>query len=98
MNNSLDIYNPRSDYYNDICYKTISEHRTDISLKKRRKTFVEKNMTLCEENCELVEYNYTKETVKCSCDIKTSLSENNIIRFDQKEFYKSFIKTKNNNI
>ena len=34
LNDILDKYNISSDYYNDICYKTKSESRIDISLKK----------------------------------------------------------------
>ena len=36
-----DKYNPKSGYYNDICYKTTSESGTDISLKDRRNEFTE---------------------------------------------------------
>ena len=47
-------------------------------------------MTLCEENCELIEYNYEKEKSKCSCDIKTSIPDNYDIKFNKNEFFKSF--------
>ena len=50
INGSLDIYNPKSDYYNDICSKATSECGTDISLKDRRNEFVYNNMSLCEDN------------------------------------------------
>ena len=53
IDDNLDKYNPKSNYYNDICYKTTSESGTDISLKDRRNEFTENNMTLCEENCDL---------------------------------------------
>ena len=33
INDTLDKYNPKSGYYNDVCYKTTSESGTDISLK-----------------------------------------------------------------
>ena len=59
IDGQLDKYNPKSDYYNNICYKTTSESGTDISLNDRRNEFVNNNITLCEENCELLEYNYT---------------------------------------
>ena len=76
INDILDKYNPKSGYYNDICYKTKSESGTDISLKDRRNEFVDNNMTLCEENCDLINYNYTNEKVKCSCDIKININQN----------------------
>ena len=49
INESLDKYNPKSDYYNDICHKTTSKCDTDISLKDRRNEFVYNNMTLCDK-------------------------------------------------
>jgi len=47
-------------------------------------------MTLCEENCELIDYNYINEKVKCSCNIKTNISPNYDFKFNKKEFFKSF--------
>ena len=58
INDNIDKYNPKSGYYNDDCSKTTSESGTDISLKDRRNEFVENNMTLCEGNCDLINYNY----------------------------------------
>ena len=52
-------------------------------------------MALCEENCELINYNYNNEKVKCSCEIKTSVSPNFDAKFNKNEFYKSFIDIKN---
>ena len=85
----LDKYNSSSDYYNNICSKTTSESGTDISLNDRRNEFVENNVTLCEENCILKDYDYIKEKAKCSCDIKTSISSDDI-KFNKNEFFKSF--------
>ena len=92
---NIDKYNPKSGYYNDICYKTTSESGTDISLKDRQNEFVENNMTLCEENCDLINYNYTSEKAKCSCDIKTNINPNCDFKFNKKEFFKSFTYIKN---
>ena len=61
IDGKLDKYNSSSDYYNNICSKTTSESGTDISLNDRRNEFVNNNISLCEENCELIEYNYIKE-------------------------------------
>ena len=41
------------------CSRTISDFGTDISLKDRRNEFMENNLTLFEENCELT-YNQKK--------------------------------------
>ena len=96
INDSLDKYNSSSDYYNDICFRSTSSFGTDISLKDRRNQFIENNMTLCEENCELIEYNYTKEKAKCLCDIKLNISSSlDKIKFNKNDFLKNFIDLKN---
>ena len=50
----LDKHDKKIAYYNDICYTTTSENGTDLSMKDRKKIFVENDLTLCEENCDLV--------------------------------------------
>ena len=47
-------------------------------------------MTLCEEKCDLIDYNYNKGKVKCSCEIKTKISPNYDAKFNNQEFFKSF--------
>ena len=95
INGSIDKYNPKSDYYNDICSKATSDSGTDITLKDRKNEFVNNNMSLCEENCDLIGYNSDKGKVKCSCDVKLSIPANYDIKFDKKDFFKSFIDIKN---
>ena len=51
-------------------------------------------MTLCEENCKLIYYNYETEKVKCSCDVKINMPLLHDIKFDKKELYKRFIDIK----
>ena len=82
-------------YYNDVCYKTTSESGTDISIKDRRNDFIDNNMALCEEKCDLINYNYSNEKVKCSCQIKTSISPNYDFKFNKNKFFKCFIDIKN---
>ena len=91
----IDKHNASSGYYNDLCYKTTSESGTDISLKDRRNEFVDNNMTLCEDNCELVDYDYTKEKATCSCEIKVNITKDYDAKFNKKDFLKSFIKINN---
>ena len=95
LDEDIDKHNASSGYYNDLCYKTTSESGTDISLKDRRNEFVDNNMTLCEEYCELIDYDYTKEKAICSCDIKVNITSNYDVKFDKKDFFKSFIKINN---
>ena len=95
INDIIDKYNPCSRYYNDICYKAASIFNADISLKDRRNEFMNNNMTLCEEDCKFIEYNYATEKVKCSCNIKLSITPNYDVKFNQKEFFKNFIDINN---
>ena len=68
-NENIDKFNSSSAYYNDICYVTTSENGTDISLKDRKKNFVNNNLSVCEEDCTFVEYKRGK--VICSCKVKS---------------------------
>ena len=95
INDDLNKYNPSSDYYNDICSKTTSESGTDITLKDRKNIFIDKNMTLCEENCDLIDYNYTSKKAKCSCDIKIKVPLIEEIRKEKEKLKKSFTDIKN---
>ena len=52
-------------------------------------------MSLCEENCELIGYNYTSKRVKCYCVVKLEVSENHVIKFNKQEFFKNFININN---
>ena len=69
INDNVDKYNSSSGYYNDFCYPTTSNYGTDICLKDRRKEFIDNNLTLCEENCDFIDYDYIYKRAKCSCDI-----------------------------
>ena len=95
IDDKIDKYNISSDYYNDFCTKATSESGADITLKTRRNEYIDKNMSLCEENCDLIEYNFNKEKAKCSCDIKLNIPENYDIKFNKNDFFKSFTDIKN---
>ena len=84
INETFNKYNPKSDYYNNICIKSKSEFGTDISLKNRKKQFIINNMSLCEENCELIDYNYITKKVICSCEAKSKEFE----YYNNNELYK----------
>ena len=72
----LYIYDPKSDYYNDICNTTTSEYGTDIILNDRKQDYIDKNYSLCNDNCEYVGYNYETKQAKCECDILTEIKIN----------------------
>ena len=90
INDDIEKYNQSSDYYNDICSKTTSQYGTDICIKDRQNEFIENNMTLCEENCYLIDYNNENKKAKCSCLIKINLPLVDNIEIDSNKLYKSF--------
>ena len=47
-------------------------------------------MSLCEENCDLINYNYNTEKVKCSCNIKINIPLFEEIKFNKDLLYKKF--------
>ena len=50
--------------------KTNSNSNVDIPLKDRRNEFIKNNISLCEANCEFIDYNIKNKKVKCSCKVK----------------------------
>ena len=74
LNENLDILNSSSGYYNDICYTTISEDGTDITLKDRKTDFINKNKTVCQEECVFTKYDKENMKVECECNAKESSS------------------------
>ena len=84
-------HNMSSDYFNDICSKSTSKSGTDIILSDRKNEFISNNMSLCEEDCDLVAYNYDNKKAECSCITKISIPLIEDIKFDKKKLLKKFI-------
>jgi hypothetical protein len=87
---NIDEFNTSSGYYNDICYKVKSEYNTDILRKDRQKEYIKYNKTLCQENCEFIEYNYNIKKAKCSCNVKGSFSSSDDFIINPKELFNNF--------
>ena len=56
ITDNIDIYNPESGYYKDICYPAETESGTDISLNDRKNEFIDGNKTLCQEDYDFEGY------------------------------------------
>ena len=96
INEDFEKYDPKSSYYNDICSISSSDNTIDIPLFDRQNLFIDINMTLCEEDCNLVDYYSTINKVQCSCGIKIKiplLEEE--IKFDKQLLKQSFTDIKN---
>ena len=92
---SLDILNTSSGYYNDICYTAKSESGTDIILNDRKNEFIEGNKSVCQDDCDFIEYNYTNKKAICSCDIKESSLSFEDININKTKLYQNFKDIKN---
>ena len=95
INESIDILNSSSGYYNDICYTTNSNSGTDISLKDRKKEYVNGNKTICQEDCDFSEYDTALQKAKCSCEIKQSSSSIIDMSLNKTKLFENFKDIKN---
>ena len=57
----IDLFDPHSDFLNDICYAFTSEYGTDVTLESRLEDYYQ-NITLCDESASshYIEFNYSK--------------------------------------
>ena len=93
---NIDIYNPKSKYYNDLCYKTTSDFGTDIILKDRKNEFINNNRTLCQEKCIFMDYDYNIQKAKCTCKVSfKSLLSFEDIKINKSLLYENFVNIKN---
>ena len=92
--NELYKYNPKNDFYNDICKTYTTESGTDIILSDRRNEFVDNNMNVCEEDCELVNldkiYNSSINRFKCTCYTKINLPLLSEVKIDKTKLINNF--------
>ena len=95
ISESIDKFNTSSGYFNNICYSSSSEKGTYIPLKDRQNEFVEQNKTICQDDCDLINYNYTTKKVNCSCEIKESSISFSDMHINKTKLYKNFIEIKN---
>ena len=69
----IDIFNPDSPFFNDICFPFASVFGTDIPLKDRRSTIFQ-NVSLCDSGCKYKSYDCETGKVSCDCSIKEEVS------------------------
>ena len=71
--NNLLQYNSSSEYYTDKCFPATVDG-LDIILEDRQNEFINKNMSLCENNCKYNGYDKLKKKVLCECGIKSTFN------------------------
>jgi len=94
INEDINKLNSSSDYYNSICYPTTSIYGTDLTLDNRRKEFLEKNKTVCQDNCIFSEYDFNTKKANCSCDVQKSSNVFNEININKTLLIKNFMDIK----
>ena len=76
-----DIYDKKSNFYNDICSPAYL-YENDIILKDRKLDIYPNNITLCKNNCEYKGINIEEKTITCKCNLNinkyTKENKNNI--------------------
>lgn len=92
--NNLFLHDSSGDFYNDLCFTYTSENGTDLILDDRKKSFVNNNLTLCEEDCEYIGCDKNTKKALCSCKIKIKLPLISEISLDKEKLYDNFINIK----
>ena len=95
INESLDILNSSSGYYNDICYTAKSDSGADIIIKDRKDNFILNNKAVCQEDCIFTYYDKRAKKVKCSCKVKEPSPSSANMNIDINKIMKNFIDIKN---
>ena len=71
--NELFKHEPNSDFYTNDCFSYTTENGTDIILQDRKQEFIDKNLSLCQNNCTYIEYNKNKKQSSCECLINNKM-------------------------
>ena len=69
----LFIHDPNSSYYTDYCFSYTTEDGTDILLFDRQQEYNTKNLSLCQKECNYLNYNFSQKKSVCQCIIKNKL-------------------------
>ena len=71
IQNEIFKHNISSEYYIDICFSYTTENGTDIILNDSKNEYIEKNMFLCDSNCDLI--GYSSEINMSKCEFKAKI-------------------------
>ena len=85
-------YDPKNEYYNDICYNCkINNNSIDLTLYDRQFEFNINNLSLCTKNCNFNGYDSLNKIVICNCKIQDRIklsseikSKDLLFKFDNK--------------
>ena len=89
------LHDPKNEYYNDKCCPTKNKNGPDIILIDRQEEFINKNLSVCENNCEYGGYNIEMKQVICECKLKKEINMKPGYKIDKKKFFGKFKDIKN---
>ena len=87
-----DLFNSSDPFYNDICCSYTSVNNTDVLLSDRKKDFYIENLTLCEEGCEYEDFDFETNKVKCQCETKLEVKNEEEVKFEPNIIIQNFYK------
>ena len=61
-------HDPNNNYYKDKCNSYPNEKGLDMTIYDRKKKHNDKNLSLCPENCDYINYNNESKKVLCECE------------------------------
>ena len=92
----VDVFNPKDEFFNNICHQYENTLGTDIILNDRR-TDIYQNVTFCQDGCSYNGVNYSLMVANCLCDSSSlQVDNNNITRSEidkEENTFKSFTKS-----
>ena len=71
----LNIIDPTSSFYNDICTSFTNENGNDVLLDERRLDYFNEQYQFCENGCQLINYNEANHRLACRCQIKSKSTD-----------------------
>ena len=92
FDNDLNIIDPTSSFYNDICTPFTNENGNDVLLDERRLDYFNEKYNFCEEGCKLINYYETSHRLACRCQIKSTSSDVSNYQINPIEIPKDFYK------
>ena len=87
-------YDPNSFYYNDKCHPVESDNNIDLTIYDRKNDYNEKNISLCQINCNFKGYNNKTKKANCECNAKNKLPFDDIFNVDKDKLIKKFLNVK----
>ena len=94
-NKGIDKFNPKDDYFNNICCENENDIGKDISINDRRSDIF-KNVSFCDEGCSYNGMNYELMIADCTCDssaMKINNTDNKINEGKEKVDFNSLKNT-----